>query len=139
MEILLIEDNSEDVRLVQEALKVSGNKSNLTIEDDGKNAVNYLINSESALGATRPDLIILDLKLPGMSGRELLEFLKKDERFKTIPVVVMTDSDSVKEITEAYNLKANCYVIKPRDSALFMKYVISIDNFWSNTVIIPRA
>jgi chemotaxis family two-component system response regulator Rcp1 len=139
MEILLIEDNTGDIRLVKEGLKLSENHSNMTVIEDGNQAIAYLLNAGSSLKLPRPDLIILDLNLPGKDGHEILRFLKTDDRFKTIPVVVFSDSEAVTDIAEVYDMYANCFIIKPRDSSVFVKYIASIDNFWSNTVRIPTA
>jgi chemotaxis family two-component system response regulator Rcp1 len=139
MEILLIEDNPYDAGMVREGLMKSGNDSNLTVAEDGNKAMDLLLQSGSSFNSARPDLIILDLKLPGKDGRQLLEFLKTDDRFKTTPVVVLTDSQSLDDITEAYNLFANCFIIKPVNTDTFLKYIVAIDNFWTNTVRIPRV
>lgn len=138
MEILLIDDNSSDVVLIRKALRTTGSESKLTVKEDGRIAMDYLLTEANVLNYLRPDLIILDLELPGMDGLKLLEFLKTNIRLKRIPVVVLTDSNSVKDISDAYNLYANCFIIKPRDSDLFMKYVGYIDNFWSTVVKLPK-
>jgi chemotaxis family two-component system response regulator Rcp1 len=138
MEILLIDDNSSDVMLFKKALKTVASESNLTVCEDGNKAMDYLLKAESDLNAVRPDLIILDLKLPGTHGLQILKFLKTDEILRRIPVIILTDSDSAEDITDAYNLFANCFIIKPRDSDVFMKYVEYIDNFWSTTVSIAK-
>jgi chemotaxis family two-component system response regulator Rcp1 len=139
MEILLIEDNPGDIRLVKEGLKLSENLNNLTVIDDGNIAMDYLLKAGSSQKSPRPDLIILDLNLPGKNGHEILKYLKSEDRFKTIPIVVFSDSESIKDITEVYDMYANCFVIKPRDPSIFVKYIASIENFWSNTVRIPNA
>lgn len=138
MEILLIDDNSSDVMMFKRALDEVGSESKLTVCEDGNKAMDYLLKAESDLNAVRPDLIILDLNLPGISGLQLLKFLKTDKILTRIPVIVLTDSDSAQDITDAYNLFANCFIIKPRDSGVFMKYVEYIDNFWSTTVSISK-
>jgi two-component system response regulator len=138
MEILLIDDNTSDVMMFRRALNAVGSESKLTICEDGNKAMDYLLKAESDLNAVRPDLIILDLNLPGISGLQLLKFLKTDKILTRIPVIILTDSDSAQDITDAYNLFANCFIIKPRDSDLFMKYVEYIDNFWSTTVSISN-
>jgi DNA-binding response OmpR family regulator len=101
--------------------------------------MNYLLIAGSSLKSPLPDLIILDLKLPGIDGHEILKFLKGDGRLRTIPVIVFSDSESVKDIANVYDMHANCFVIKPQDPDQFVKYIVSIDNFWSNTVRIPIA
>jgi len=138
MEILLIDDNSSDVMLFRKALKAVASVSKLTVCEDGNKAMDYLLKAGSDLNAIRPDLIILDLKLPGISGLQLLKFLKTDKILRRIPVIILTDSGSAEDITDAYNLFANCFIIKPRDSDVFMKYVEYIDNFWSTIVSIAK-
>lgn len=138
MEILLIDDNSSDVMLFRKALKAVASESELTVCEDGNKGMDYLLKAASDLNAIRPDLIILDLKLPGISGLQLLKFLKTDKILRRIPVIILTDSDLAKDITDAYNLFANCFIIKPRDSDVFMKYVEYIYNFWSTTVSIAK-
>jgi chemotaxis family two-component system response regulator Rcp1 len=136
MEILLIDDNSGDIMMFRKALKTAGSESKLTVFEDGNKAMDYLVITGNELNAIRPDLIVLDLNLPGKHGLQLLKYLKTNEKLKRIPVIVLTDSDSTNDIADAYNLFANCFIIKPRDSDVFMKYVEYIDNFWSTTVSI---
>lgn len=135
---MLIEDNPDDVMMFRKAIITVGSESRLSVFEDGDKAMDYLLKSGTDLNTIRPDLVVLDLKLPGITGLQLLEFLKTDDRLKRIPVVVLTDSDSAKDISDAYNLYANCFIIKPRDSDVFMKYVEYIDNFWSTTVSISK-
>jgi chemotaxis family two-component system response regulator Rcp1 len=139
MEILLIEDNTNDIRLVKEALEKSENPSNLNIATDGNSAIEYLVSSGSNIKLPRPDLIILDLKLPGKNGNEVLEFIKNNDHFLSIPVVILTDSKSTQDINETYNLHANCFVIKPLDPDMFTRYIVAIDNFWKNVVKVPKT
>ncbi len=138
MEILLIEDNPADVMIFNKALKEVGSSSKVTIFDDGNNAMDYLINLSKSSVKSGPILIVLDLKLPGKDGLMLLEFLKDDDFLKRIPVVILTDSESINDIKKAYDLHANCFIIKPMETEKFMKYVEYIDNFWSNTVMVPK-
>jgi chemotaxis family two-component system response regulator Rcp1 len=135
VEILLVEDNPGDVRLTQEALKSDWPWNHLSVVRDGVEAMAYL--RQECNGATRPDLILLDLNLPRKDGREVLAEIKGDEDLKLIPVVVLTTSAAERDIRSAYALHANCYITKPVDLDEFMTIVKSIENFWFSTVRLP--
>ena len=132
--ILLIEDNPGDVRLTQEALKEGKILNQITVVEDGVEAMGYLRKKDSQ---NRPDLIMLDLNLPRMNGREVLATIKADETLRRIPVVVLTTSDSEQDILDSYNLHANCYVTKPVDLEQFIHVVRSIEDFWLTVVKLP--
>ncbi len=138
IEILLVEDNPGDVRLTQEALKDYKMFSSLHVVYDGEEAMAFLRKEEKYKDVPRPDLILLDLNLPKKSGREVLAEIKADEKLKTIPVVVLTTSQSEDDISKAYNLNANCFISKPVDLDQFMKVVQSIETFWLTIVKLPR-
>jgi chemotaxis family two-component system response regulator Rcp1 len=138
MEIMLIEDNQGDVMMFRRALNAVESKSRLSVYEDGNKAMEYLLNLGTDLKTIRPQLVVLDLKLPGKNGLELLKFLKTDDSLKRIPVIVMTDSDSAKDISDVYDLFANCFIIKPLDSDEYMKYIEYIDSFWSAVVKLPN-
>jgi chemotaxis family two-component system response regulator Rcp1 len=138
MEIMLIEDNQGDVMMFRRALNAVESKSRLSVYEDGNKAMEYLLNLGTNLKTIRPELVVLDLKLPGKNGLELLKFLKTDDSLKRIPVIVMTDSDSAKDISDVYDLFANCFIIKPLDSDEYMKYIEYIDSFWSAVVKLPN-
>jgi CheY-like chemotaxis protein len=137
VEILLIEDNPGDIRLTQEALKDTKLHNNLNVVYDGVEALTYLRRQAPYEHATRPDLILLDLNLPRMDGRELLEQIKSDDTLKRIPVVILTTSNDERDILETYNLHANCYITKPVDLNQFLAIVRSIQNFWFSIVKLP--
>lgn len=137
VEILLVEDNPGDVRLTIEALKDGKIPNMLTVVEDGVKALGFLRREGEFAGASRPDLILLDLNLPRMDGRELLEVIKKDPQLKRIPVVVLTTSQSDKDIADCYELQANCYITKPVDLDRFMEVVQSIEDFWLSVVKLP--
>lgn len=137
IEILLVEDNPGDVRLTQEALKDFKMFSSLHVVNDGEEAIAFLHKEGIYNNVPRPDLILLDLNLPKKSGREVLEEIKADDSLKRIPVVVLTTSQSEDDISNAYNLNANCYVTKPVDFDQFMKVVQSIEAFWLTIVKLP--
>lgn len=132
--ILLIEDNPGDVRLTQEALKEGKILNQITVVEDGVEAMGYLRKKDTQ---NRPDLIMLDLNLPRMNGREVLAAIKADETLRRIPVVVLTTSDSEQDILDSYNLHANCYVTKPVDLEQFIHVVRSIEDFWLTVVKLP--
>jgi two-component system, chemotaxis family, response regulator Rcp1 len=138
IEILLIEDNAGDIRLTTEALKDSKINNTLNAVEDGLEALKYLKKEGKYKNSTTPDLILLDLDMPNMSGRELLSVLKDDKKLKQIPIVVLTISPSDEDVLEAYNLHANAYVNKPIDLNQFVKVVQSIENFWFTVVKFPN-
>jgi two-component system, chemotaxis family, response regulator Rcp1 len=137
IEILLVEDNPGDVRLTEEALKEGKVNNNLCVVNDGLEALAFLRREGQFAEAVRPDLILLDLNLPKMDGRELLAEVKADENLKRIPVVVLTTSKAEEDIIKTYNLHANCYITKPVDLDQFIDVVNSIENFWMTIVILP--
>jgi two-component system, chemotaxis family, response regulator Rcp1 len=135
--ILLVEDNPGDIRLVQEALKDAKLLNPLHVVADGERALMFVRREGEYSDAPRPDLILLDLRLPGLSGLEVLERLKSDPKFCRIPVVVLTTSDADRDVTQAYNLSANCFVTKPVDFEQFTKVVQQIEMFWFAIVKLP--
>ena len=137
VEILLVEDNSGDVRLIREALKSDRLWNSLQVAQDGVEAMAYLRREGGFSGATRPDVILLDLNLPRKDGRELLAEIKADQDLKVIPVVVLTTSQAHEDILQAYRLHANCYITKPVDLDEFMLVVKAIDHFWFAIVRLP--
>jgi CheY-like chemotaxis protein len=138
IEILLVEDNPGDARLAKEALRDSKLKNNLYVVEDGVEAIKFLGAETPYENAVRPDLILLDLNLPRMDGREVLKAIKSDERFKRIPVVILTMSNAEEDILKSYNLHANCYITKPLDLDQFIKVVQSIEDFWLTIVRLPK-
>ncbi len=138
IEILMVEDNPGDVRLAREAMKQSKLGNRLQVVGDGIEAMEFLRRQGRFADATRPDLILLDLNLPRMDGREVLAALKSDPDLKTIPVVVLTTSRAEADVESAYALHANCYIVKPVDFDQFMKVVQQVDDFWVNVVTLPR-
>ena len=132
--ILLVEDNPGDVRLTQEALKECKVLNNLSVVGDGVEAMAFLRRGGSYTEAPRPDLVLLDLNLPRMDGREVLAAMKGDNSLRRIPVVVLTTSRAEQDILKAYDLHANCYVTKPVDLEQFIRVVQSIEEFWVTIV-----
>ncbi|CAN5834996.1 response regulator [soil metagenome] len=137
VEILLVEDNPGDVRLTREALREGKVRNNLNVASDGVEALAYLRREGQYAGATRPDLILLDLNLPKKDGREVLAEIKQDPSLRHIPVVILSSSPAEQDIIRAYDLHANCYVTKPVDLDQFITVVKSIEDFWFTIVRLP--
>jgi two-component system, chemotaxis family, response regulator Rcp1 len=138
IEVLLVEDSSGDVRLTQEALKDAKVHINLHVVWDGVEAMAFLGREGKHANAPRPDLILLDLNLPKKDGRQVLAEIKESPTLKSIPVVILTTSESGADIQRSYQFHANCYIAKPVDLEGFLKVVKSIDNFWLSVVKLPR-
>ncbi|NJN45669.1 MAG: response regulator [Candidatus Competibacteraceae bacterium] len=139
IEILLIEDNPGDVLLTREGLEEAKVRNNLYVVRDGVEALDFLRRQGEYAQAERPDLILLDLNLPLKDGREVLQEIKHDPHLRSIPVVVLTTSESDEDILRSYELHANCYITKPIDMAGFIRVVKSIDDFWFTVVRLPNA
>jgi DNA-binding response OmpR family regulator len=137
--ILLIEDSPTDVMMTREALEDYKVLNPLHVVQDGVAAMEYLRREGPYSGAPRPGLIILDLNLPRKSGREVLQELKADAEFMTIPVVVLTTSKSEEDVARTYGLHANCYITKPVDFGRFVDVIRSINDFWFGVVTLPPA
>jgi len=137
IDILLVEDDPGDVRLTVEGLKESKVRNNLHVARDGVEAMEFLRREGPHTGAVRPDLILLDLNLPRMDGREVLLEIKSDAKLKTIPVVVLTTSRAEHDVLRSYELQANCYITKPVDLEQFITVVKSIEDFWFTIVTLP--
>ena len=137
IEILMVEDNPGDVRLTREALKGGKVWTQVNVVEDGVAALDYLYRRPPYEAAHRPDLILLDLNLPRMDGREVLAKIKSDPALKLIPVVVLTTSQAEEDVLRAYHLSANCYVTKPVDLHQFNHIVQSIEQFWLTVVTLP--
>ena len=125
------------MRLTQEALRDGKVINNLTVVSDGVEALDFLRQKGRYAGATRPDVILLDLNLPRKDGREVLAEIKEDPELKRIPVVVITSSSAEEDVLRSYNLHANCYISKPVDLEQFVAVVKSIEDFWMGIVKLP--
>ena len=136
MEVLLVEDSPGDVRLTQEAFRNANVQ--LHVASDGVEAMAFLRHEGVHEAAPRPDLILLDLNLPRMDGREVLALIKADHSLKTIPTVILTTSESEADIVKSYQLQANCYLSKPVQLDAFESLVGSINDFWLTRVKLPR-
>ena len=132
-DILLVEDNPADVYLIRECLTDRGIIPHLHVVSDGDEALKFLEKKQPFEDKPSPKLVILDLNLPKMSGFQVLGFIKSDKRFKTIPVIILSTSNSISDISQSYSLHANCYVAKPKDLEDFSRVVSSIEDFWIET------
>jgi len=134
--VLLVEDSPGDVRLTQEAFR----DANVTIHvaADGVEAMSFLRREGIHSAAVRPDLILLDLNLPKMDGREVLMLIKADDDLRTIPTVILTTSEAEADIVKSYQLQANCYLSKPVQLEAFDNLVQSINDFWLTKVKLPK-
>src|SRR5271154_3207185 len=137
-DVLLVEDSPGDVRLTQEAFRDANTLVNLHVATDGADAMAFLRRAGTHIDAPRPDLILLDLNLPKMDGREVLAHIKEDEALKTIPTVILTTSDAEADIVKSYQLQANCYLTKPVQLDAFENLVKSINDFWLAKVKLPQ-
>ncbi len=137
VEILLIEDSPSDANLTIKSFEQAKITNCLHWMEDGETAMAYLRQQGEYAHASRPDLIVLDLNLPGMDGREILAEIKADPDLKRIPVVILTTSTNEKDVLQSYDLNANCYVTKPFDVRQFMQVVQLIGEFWLAAVRLP--
>jgi len=137
IEILLVEDNEGDARLAIEALKEAKVKNQLHWVKDGEEALAFLRREGEYADAPRPDVVLLDLNLPKVDGREVLAAVKADPDLKRIPIVILTVSQAEEDIIKSYNLHANCYITKPLDLDQFMRVVRAIESFWLSIVKLP--
>ena len=139
LEILLVEDNLGDVRLMREALSDGLRSNALSVVTDGAAALAFLRREGTLHAAPQPDLILLDLNLPKLDGRQVLAAIKGDPRLRRIPVVVLTTSANERDVLGTYDLGANCYITKPVDLDQFIAAVQAIEQFWLTVVTLPGA
>ena len=137
IKVLLVEDSPGDVRLAQEVLRSTNNSIQLLVASDGVEALALLKRQGPFALAPRPDLILLDLNLPKMDGREVLAHIKNDGDLKKIPTVVLTTSDAEADIIKSYQLQANCYLTKPVELHAFERLMESINHFWLTKAKLP--
>ena len=138
IEVLLVEDSPGDVRLTQEAFRDANASIHLHVACDGVEAMAFLRHQGAHAHAPRPDLILLDLNLPKMDGREVLAHIKDDESLKIIPTVILTTSETEADIAKSYQLQANCYLAKPVQLGEFEALVKNINEFWLAKVKLPQ-
>ncbi len=135
--VLLVEDDPGDVLITREAFAENKVRNNLSVVNDGVNALRYLNKEDEYADAPRPDLILLDLNLPRVDGHEVLARIKSDQELQRIPVVVLTTSDAEEDVLRSYELHANAYVTKPVDFERFLSVVRQIDDFFVTVVKLP--
>jgi two-component system, chemotaxis family, response regulator Rcp1 len=138
IEVLLVEDSPGDVRLTKEAFREVNDAVHVNVAADGVEAMDFLNRLGNYADAPRPDLILLDLNLPRMDGREVLARIKSDDSLKTIPTVILSTSEAAADIEKSYELRANCYLAKPVLFDAFDSLVKNINNFWLTEVSLPR-
>jgi two-component system, chemotaxis family, response regulator Rcp1 len=138
IELLLVEDSPGDVRLTQEVLRDACRSIHMHVACDGVEDMAFLRHEGAHVHAPRPDLILLDLNLPRMDGREVLVHIKEDHSLKTIPTVILTTSEAEADVTKSYELQANCYLCKPVQLDAFENLVKSINDFWLTKVKLPQ-
>lgn len=138
LHILLVEDSTSDVMLIRRSFRESNLNYILYCVEDGEKAIAFLNQQGEYQQVVRPDLIILDLNLPRLDGREVLSILKHDPNFKRIPIIVLTTSNAEQDVLSSYNLHANCYIVKPFDVHDFLQIGSAIEQFWLRTVTLPK-
>jgi CheY-like chemotaxis protein len=139
VEILLVEDSPGDILLTREALREGKIRNHLSVASDGVQALAFLRREGRYAEAPRPDVILLDLNMPRMGGREVLGAIKADEQLRRIPVVILTTSSDQGDVLRAYDLHANCYITKPVDFDQFMSIIQAIEGFWMTVATLPEA
>ena len=137
-EILLVEDNPDDVDLIAEAFRELSESTRLNVVENGSDAFAYLRGEAAFPSARRPDLILLDLNLPGRSGHEVLRGIKTDPALRAIPLIVLTSSSSPADVQRSYELGANCYITKPNGLDGFERIARQLEQFWLHTASLPR-
>jgi CheY-like chemotaxis protein len=138
IEVLLVEDDPGDVMMTREAFQDYKLHNQLHVVSDGAEAMAFLRQEGEYAGRPRPDLVLLDLNLPRMDGRQVLEAIKSDPELASIPVVVLTTSENEDDVLRSYSLHANAYVTKPVDFARFIEVIRQIDDFFVTVVRLPR-
>lgn len=137
--ILIVEDDPADIRLTKEALKSKKIYTTMYEVPDGIEAMHFLHKNGQYADMPTPDLILLDLNMPRMDGREVLAEIQKDVKLKRIPVIVLTTSEGEQDILTAYDMNANCYITKPVDWKQFVRVVELIEEFWLTIVRLPKV
>lgn len=135
--VLLVEDNPADADLTREGFKESALPIELTVCGNGLDAVEYIQRRGRYVSAAVPDLILLDLNLPGIDGKAVLQEIKEDSELRSIPVSILTSSTSDRDVAQSYQLGANCYLVKPIDFRSFRKTLRTMETFWFGTVRLP--
>jgi two-component system, chemotaxis family, response regulator Rcp1 len=139
IELLLVEDNPADVRLMQEMLKEFQVQAQLSVVDDGADVLAFLRREQPYTTAGRPDLILLDLNLPQKPGLEVLAEISSDHSLRCIPLIVLSSSQAAQDIRQSYELCANCYIAKPTELAQLRRAMGLIEEFWLTLAALPSA
>jgi len=139
IQILLVEDNEGDILLTLEAFKEIKAKNNIAVVKDGEEAIEFLKKEGQYTESIMPQLILLDINMPKVNGIEVLDFIKKDERLKKIPVIMLTTSSSESDIAACYEKSANCFITKPLDFGKFLNVIESIETFWFTIAQLPKT
>lgn len=137
-DVLLVDDSPGDVRLTREALRETNRDIRVHVAADGVEAMAFLRQQGDHAQAPRPDLILLDLNLPRMDGREVLAWIKRDAALKAIPTIILTTSDSESDIVKSYQLQANAFLSKPVRLEAFDRLIKSVNDFWLTEVKLPQ-
>lgn len=137
IEILLIEDNAGDIELTQEAFHEAKTPNNLHVVRDGDEALEFLYKNGRHENAVRPDIVLLDLNMPGKNGKEVLAIVKEDENLKDIPIIIITSSEAEMDVAKSYALHVNAYIVKPVSLQQFMQVVEAVEMFWLSVVKLP--
>lgn len=138
LEIFMVEDNDADIELTKMALEDCGLPHNLNLVKDGEEAIRYMNGEGQYEGRVTPDLILLDLNLPKLSGKEVLMIIKRSDKFKDIPVIILSTSNASSDVSDSYRLYANCYIVKPHDYSHFVTTIKQIEAFWIKTAVLPK-
>jgi CheY-like chemotaxis protein len=138
IEILLVEDTPGDVRLTREAMTESSIENHLNVVNDGSAAIDFLERRGAYAHAPVPDLVLLDLNLPKVSGHEVLRHMKSTDALKMIPVIALTTSDADRDIQTCYAAHVNCYITKPMSYGPFMDLMRGVSDFWLRRVELPN-
>lgn len=136
--ILLVEDNPGDALLVRKAFELAHTPVQIYTVENGEDALQYLRKESPYDSQPKPDLIILDLNMPKVDGREVLATIKRDEHLMTIPVIIMSSSEDQNDIVESYKLHVNCFVAKPSQVRDFLSVIKAIEYFWTGIVSLPE-
>ena len=139
LEILLVEDNEGDIEMTQRVFRDGKSACNISVANDGSEALDCLFKRGNFVNAPTPQLILLDINMPGMDGKRFLELMKKEQELKSIPVIMLTSSQSPKDIQECYERHASCYVVKPFNGQEYADALRRIVDFWSGLGRLPHS
>lgn len=137
-QVLLVEDNAGDVMLTKRAFSSAKIANEITVAKSGEEALTILLKEDEHEHAATPDLVLLDLNLPQMSGQDVLSFIKSNDNLKHIPVIVLSSSKAEQDVIKSYNLYANGYVVKPISLDSFSEVIQKIETFWFTLVVLPK-